>query len=384
MKPIQIGNKTIGKRTFIIAEFGVNHLNSLERAKEGIIKAAQAGADAIKFQTYTADELVVKGTPKFWNWEGDAGKDQHEAYQILGNFPKEWYPELLKCCEENNIEFLSTPFSFEAADFLNSLGMKAFKIASSDLSTLPFLEHIAKFGKPILLSTGAATMEEIRQAVKTIKKWNKQIIILHCTLCYPTADEDANFRIIQTLRKFPYPTGISDHTIGAFSSAIAVAMGAVVVEKHFTTDKTLPDSADHWLSVNPEELADLVQKVRKVETLMGSAQKRIFPCEKLTRKYDKRSIVSKVAILKGSVISEEMLTYKRPGTGIPPSSKIVGMIAKKDIPADTTLKWTHLRKSKTLKMSEPSLKNTEQDFSFVTVRSSDTTETAASSPTMTT
>lgn len=329
----------------VIAEFGVNHNGSLERAKEGIIAAAKAGADAIKFQTYTADELVVKGTPKFWKSEGgDVGKDQYEAYKALGGFPYEHYPELMKCCEENGIEFMSTPFSFEAADKLNAMGMKAFKVASSDMSCLPFLRYLAKFDKPIYLSTGASTLDEIYEAVSAIRSvGNHKIIILHCTLCYPTKPEDANLAVIQTLKQvFPGVTvGISDHTMGPGSAVIAAAMGADVIEKHFTVDKTLPDSADHWLSVDPEELKALVEGCRFVETLAGSSEKRILPCEEETRKYDKRSIVSQNEILKGDKIRSEDLTYKRPGTGIWPKfvDQVIGKTALVDIPADTILTW---------------------------------------------
>src|SRR3990167_1107341 len=345
MKKIKIGNKIIGEKPYIIAEFGVNHNGSLERAKEGIIKAAEAGADAIKFQTYTADELVVKGTPKFWDWEGDKDQEtQYDAYKKIGGFPYEWYPELVKTCEENNIEFLSTPFSIKGADFLNSIGMKAFKVASSDMSTLPYLEHIASFGKPILLSTGASTLEEIEDAIDAIEgAGNEQIIILHCTLCYPTKPEDDNLAVIQTLKdKFPqYPVGISDHTLGVFPSVVAVATGACVVEKHYTTDKTLPDSADHWLSINPNEFKELVCMANDVSILMGKPKKRILECEKDTRRFDKRSIVSACDIPKGTEITEGMITYKRPGTGIEPrfSKVVVGKKTLVDIKEDTTLTW---------------------------------------------
>lgn len=342
---MKIGNKEIGNgRTYFIAEFGVNHNGSLERAFEGIRAAALAGADAIKFQTYTADELVVKGTPKFWAYEGDKDKDQHQAYAAIGGFPLEWYPKLIECCKENNIEFLSTPFSFEAADYLNSLGMAAFKVASSDLSTLPYLEHIAKFGKPILLSTGAATLEEVIEAVETIERaGNDQIVVMQCTLSYPTKNEDANLDIIRRYAvEFPqYEVGLSDHTLVTLTPVIAAAMGAAVIEKHFTVDKTLGESADHWLSIDPPELKAIVEHLRAVEVMRGSFSKTILPCEAETRKYDKRSIVSKTNISKDSVIIMDNLTFKRPGTGIWPKdlSKVLGSIAKDDIEADTTLTW---------------------------------------------
>jgi len=347
---MRIGNKQIGEKTYVIAEFGVNHNGSLERAKEGIIKAAEAGADAIKFQTYTADELVVKGTPKFWDWEGDKQHEtQYDAYAAIGGFPYEFYPELIKCCEENNIEFLSTPFSMKAADILNDMGMKAFKVASSDMMTLPYLSHIAKYGKPIILSTGASTLEEVKEAVRTIEEaGNDQIIILHCNLCYPTKNEDANLNIMRTLKDtFPFKTiGISDHTLGSQSSVIAVAMGAQVVEKHYTTDKTLPESADHWLSVDPTELKEIVDGARLVETLRGSKEKKVFSSESETRVYDKRSIVTARDIKEGEVMTEDMLTYKRPGTGIEPKKmhKMLGRIAKTDIKDDTILTWNNFQK----------------------------------------
>lgn len=349
---MKIGNKTIGEgRTYVIAEFGVNHNGSLERAKEGVRKAAEAGADAIKFQTYTADELVVKGTPKFWDAESkvDEGLNQHEAYKALEGFKREWYPELMEYCEKCGIEFLSTPFSFEAADFLDAIGMKAFKVASSDMSHLPYLKYIAQYKKPIILSTGAADMSEVREAVKTIEEaGNDQIIVLHCTLKYPTPPEDANFNIIHTLKKefgF-YPIGLSDHTMGSYSSQVAIAMGAQVLEKHYTVDKTLDMSADHWLSVDPTELKEIVDGARKIEVLRGRKDKCVYNCESETRKYDKRSIVSAVPIRAGEIITREMLTFKRPGTGILPKylDRLIGKTAKNAIAEDTTLQWEYFRK----------------------------------------
>lgn len=344
---MKIGNKEVGgNRTYVIAEFGVNHNGSLERAKEGVRKAAEAGADAIKFQTYTADELVVKGTPKFWDAESkvDEGLDQHQAYQALEGFKREWYPELIEYCDKHNIEFLSTPFSFETADFLDSIGMKAFKVASSNMSNLPFLQYLAQFKKPIILSTGASDISEVKEAVRTIEEaGNEDIIILQCTLKYPTPPEDANFNIIHTLKKefgF-YPIGLSDHTMGSYSSQVAIAMGATVLEKHYTVDKTLDKSADHWLSVDPTELKEIVDGARKIEVLRGRKDKCVYLSEIETRKLDKQSIVSKVEIRAGQKITEDMITYKRPGTGIWPKhlGRLLTKSAKGKIPADTTLQW---------------------------------------------
>lgn len=338
---IKIGNKIIGDKPYIIAEAGMNHNGSLELAKEHIIKAAKAGANAIKFQTYTADDLVVKGTPKFWDYKEDEGKDQYQAYADLKQLSYDDYPELMKCCEENGIDFLSTPFSIEAADYLNSIGMKAFKIASSDMSTYPFLRHIASFGKPILLSTGASTDDEVWEAVEEIQNaGNEQIVVLHCTLCYPTKPVDANLDVIKKwLDFYPY-VGISDHTLGVFPSVMAIAKGACVVEKHFTVDKTLTGNADHWLSVNPEELEQMVCMANDIYTLSGSGFKKILDCEQETRMYDKRSWVSDTDIPEGQVITDDMLTWKRPGTGIWPNVDILGKTTTQDIKKDTTIQWS--------------------------------------------
>jgi N,N'-diacetyllegionaminate synthase len=349
-KTMQIGNKEIGTRTYVIAEAGVNHNGSLYQAKKLIEAAAKAGCDAIKFQTYTADELVCKGTPKFWNWDGDKDKTtQYDAYKAIGGFPYEHYPTLINYCQENNIEFLSTPFSFEAADFLNSIGMEAFKVASSDMSCLPFLEHIAQYNKPILLSTGASTLEEIKEAVTTIRKYHNQIVVMHCILHYPTDEKDANLNVITTLRKeFPdLPIGISDHTLGKFPPMVAVAMGACMVEKHFTTDKTLPDSADHWLSVEPFMMQQIVEHIRRVELLKGTGDRYVYESEQETRKYDKRSVVSKTTIPAGTKLTADLLTFKRPGTGIEPRDykTILGMVATQDIPEDIPLQWEMLSKT---------------------------------------
>lgn len=349
---IKIGNKIVGNgKTYIIAEFGVNHNGSLERAKEAIKLAAEAGADAIKFQTYTADELVCKNTPRFWEFEEDDGKNQHDAYTDLGGEPKFWYPILISECQKYGIEFLTTCFSTETADYFNDLGMQAFKVASSDMSTLPYLRHIAKYNKPILLSTGAATLKEIEEAVQTILDvGNTQIVVMHCMLAYPTMYpdkkphyEDANFNMLKALKqKFPnLVIGLSDHTMTTFSSIIACAMGAELIEKHYTVDKTLGKSADHWFAVDPPELKEIVDGCRNVEKLRGSQERVVFDCEHETRLYDKRSIVSKMDIPKGTMIQELMLTYKRPGTGIWPSEvdKVIGKVAKEDIKSDTPITW---------------------------------------------
>lgn len=347
MFELKIGQHKIGGNNpcFVIAEAGVNHNGSLERAYELIDKAAQAGANAVKFQTYKAETLVTKKAPKFWEWEGDKDrKTQFEAYRALDGFSWSHYPKLIKRCQERGVEFLSTPFDFQAADYLDKIGMPAFKIASSDLTYHQFLRHIARKRKPILLSTGAATLGEVDDAISIIRgEGNSQIVVMHCTLKYPTPYNNANLRVIQTFKKI-YPDlviGLSDHTMGILAPPIATALGAKVVEKHYTVDNALPESADHWLSVNPELLYSMVNDIRLTEELLGFSAKRVFSVEKETYLYDKRSLVSTRLIKKGEKISAHDLTCKRPGTGIRPCFEqvVIGRTAKVDIPEDTTLTW---------------------------------------------
>ncbi|KKW09103.1 MAG: NeuB family member [Candidatus Kaiserbacteria bacterium GW2011_GWA2_49_19] len=345
---IQVGKKTIGKNhpAYIIAEAGVNHNNSLELAKKLIVTAAEAGADAIKFQTYQAEKLVTKTAPRFWEWGGEEKPDgtQFDSYKTMDKFPREYYPELFHTCEEHGIEFLSTPFDDESADFLITLGMKAIKVASSDLTDLPYLTHIAKSKLPIFLSTGASTIGEIEEAVHAItSQGNDQIVIMQCTLSYPTDYPFTNLRAIQTLAHiFPdYVIGLSEHTLGTSIPPAAVALGAKLIEKHYTVDKTLPISPDHHLSVDPNEMKAIVTAIRQVEQALGDGNKRVLEVEKITYQYDKRSLVSTQDIPAGMTIAADMITRKRPGTGIRPKflEVVVGRKAQKDIPADTTLTW---------------------------------------------
>lgn len=348
MAKIFIGKRTIGddEPAYIIAEAGVNHNGSLVRAKELIRKAAEAGADAVKFQTYKADKLVTKTAPRFWNWKGEEKKTgtQHDSYSLLDTFPLKHYPELIKTCKKYGIEFLSTPFDEESADALVKFGMKAIKVSSSDVTNLPFLSHLAKYKLPILLSVGASTIGEIEEAVHTIEKTgNKKIVIMQCTLVYPTPYEHANLRVMPALAMiFPeYPIGLSDHTLGTHIPPAAVALGARIIEKHYTVDKKLMKSADHWLSVDPSELREMVSAIRNVEAALGTSRKYVLPVERHTYLYDKRSLVSEWSIKKGTKITKNMLTHKRPGTGIRPKYKdiVIGRLASIDIPADTTITW---------------------------------------------
>jgi N-acetylneuraminate synthase/N,N'-diacetyllegionaminate synthase len=349
MRRIRIGKKFIGKNDpcFVIAEAGANHDSMVERGKELIKKAAESGADAIKFQTYIADRLVTRTAPKYW--KDDKPKEtQYEVFQKLDKLTEGDWKELVSYCKKLDMIFLSTPFDEKSSDFLEKLGVPAFKIASADITHLPLLKHIAEKGLPMLISTGMANMNEIKDAIKTIKTTgNEDIILLHCVISYPTVVEDANLRIISTLQKtFPdIPVGFSDHTLGIIIPTAAVSIGARVIEKHFTIDKKLLDSPDHRLSVDPDELKEMTKNIRIVEKALGSPVKRLIESEKEGLKFARRSVVSNAPILKGVKISRSMLSIKRPGYGIQPKyiDKVIGKIAKRDIDADEVLKWDDLK-----------------------------------------
>jgi len=332
-------------RCNIIAEAGVNHLGDMNIAEKLISSAAKAGSDIIKFQTYKAKDLTTKAAPRFWNWSGEEEKNgsQYDSYSILDKFEKDEYIELKKLCKKYDIEFMSTPFSLEAAEMLIDIGMEAFKIASCDITNLPFLSSIAKFNKPIMLSTGASNIKEIRTAVNEIHKTNPniQICIMHCILCYPTEFKDANLLMINDLKNnFPeFLIGLSDHTIGIQSSLASIPLGVRVIEKHYTIDKTLPKSADHWLSIDTEELSYLKKYSNDVMLSLGQGTKEKIDCEDATYKFARRSIVSTKSINKGDKFTLSNLSCKRPGTGLKPAllEKIIGKRAKLNIKNDVLI-----------------------------------------------
>ena len=338
----KIGNVEIGDtKTVVIAEAGVNHLGRMDYAEELIKSAARAGADIIKFQTYKASKLTTQNAPRFWSWEGEQKEDgsQFDSYSILDSFEREQYEQLIQICNANRIEFLSTPFDNSAVDMLVDIGMQGFKIASCDLTNLPFLKYVGSKSLPVLLSTGAATINEIRRAVDVIEnEGNSNICIMHCTLCYPTEDKDANLTAINDIISiFPkYVIGLSDHTLGTIVPAASVLYGVKVIEKHYTFDKTLPDSADHWLSLDESELATLVSQVRSLEKAKGIGKKIRLDCELPAYKYARRSIAAVTKIPKGKIIESSMLEMKRPGTGLSSDylDRIIGRKAKKDIQFD--------------------------------------------------
>jgi N,N'-diacetyllegionaminate synthase len=314
----------------IIAEAGSNHDQDLKNAHELIEIAAEAGADAVKFQLFTAETLY-------------SNKINYEIYEATkrAELPLKWIPELIDICKSNNIMFLSTPFDFNSIDVLNDVDVPMFKWASGEIDNLGLLEYAAKSLKPILISTGMCNLAEIEAAIETVVKQNNhQIALLHCISLYPTLFEDSNLRMMDTLSKtFGYPVGFSDHTQGVTVSIAAVARGAKILEKHFTLDKNLK-SPDHPFSLRPKEFKDMVSQVRAVSESLGSNQKHILEKEKTVAAIARRSIVARHSISKGTKLTSDMISYKRPGTGIPPrlSPFVLGRILSKDIEKDEIIK----------------------------------------------
>ena len=337
-------------KTVIIAEAGVNHNGKLKFGKRLIDEAKKAGADIIKFQTYKAKKLTTKNAPRFWNWKGELKKNgtQYDSYSNLDSFTKNEYRQLINYCKKKKIEFLSTPFDEESANMLVEIGMKGFKVASSDITNHPFLEFLAKKKLPILLSTGASSINEIKEAVRIINKsGNKKIMVMQCTLCYPTKPQDANLLAINDIkRNFPkYLVGLSDHTLGIEIASASVLYGVSAIEKHFTFNKKLLKSADHWLSIDPVELKKLVENVRTINLSVGNGKKIALKCENQARKFARRSIVANKKISKGEVLTKNKIYFKRPGTGISPSllKKVLGKRAKKEITYDKLITFKDLK-----------------------------------------
>lgn len=348
MKNVVIGDKTVGEGhpCFILMDAGVNHNNDVKRAVKLIQTAAQSGADMVKFQTYTAEKMATKTAPRYWNpkLDTDGGGTQYDTFKRIDKLPKEAYREMIAACREYHIIFCSTPFDPEGARFLNELGVGVFKIASADLTYPQLLQTVAKTGKPVILSTGLASLGEIREAVQTVRDCgNDQIILQHCILSYPCSFENANLRKMSKIQEtFPeIPVGYSDHTYGITAPLAAVALGARSIEKHYTIDKSLPDSPDHSFSLDPAELKEMVGRIRDLEKTLGTFVDGPYPAEEKAFKFARKSLVSTRNIAKGTRVTSEMLTCKRPGTGIYPKEleAVAGRRAKRDIPEDTTLTW---------------------------------------------
>lgn len=331
---------------YIIAEAGVNHEGSMDLAKRLIDEAAEGGAQAIKFQTYKAETIASKDSPYYWDINKEPTRSQFELFKKYDKFWKGEYEELKKYCDQADIEFMSTPFDVESAKFLNDL-MPAFKISSSDLTNLPFIDFQCGFNKPIILSTGASYLWEIQQAVETIAKHGNKLCLMHCVLNYPTPDEHANLGMIKGLIKhFPEVVpGYSDHTLpGEMDNLIhSILLGATVIEKHFSHDKTLPGN-DHYHAMDKEDLKKFWKKWEAVKKTLGGYQLTALESEEPARQNARRSLVAARAISKGSQISEEDLTWKRPAHGISPRhfKEVIGKTALNDIEEDAVIKWNML------------------------------------------
>jgi sialic acid synthase SpsE len=340
----------------LIAEIGVNYydiakkmdVSNMDAAKLMVKEAKDVGIHAVKFQSYKAGTLAAKESPSYWDTTEEATTSQYDLFKKFDTFSFEEYKELSQYCEKIGIEFLSTAFDIDSADYLYDL-MNLYKISSSDLNNLPFVEYQSKKGKPILLSVGASNEEEIDTTVQVIRKYNDQpIVLLHCVLEYPTPYTHANLNKIVSLKK-KYPDliiGYSDHTKpDADVDVIKTAynLGAVLVEKHFTLDKTLPGN-DHYHAMTPEDAKKIIKGIEFIDEIRGTYEIKCLDTELAARHNARRSLVAVCDIKKGELITKEMLAFKRPGTGISPveMDSIVGRVALMDIPEDTILQYEML------------------------------------------
>jgi len=343
MQSIQVGNKLIGpgQPVFVIAEAGVNHNGDLKMARALIDVAVEAGADAVKFQTFRADRLVTTDAPKA-EYQLQSTNDAESQFEMLRGLELsgDAHRELQSYCHERGIIFLSTPFDEEAADLLDDLGVPAFKISSGDLTNSPLLEHVARKGKPVILSTGMSELSELIEAVSVLNAAGcENPVLLHCVSNYPAVPSEINLRAMQTMRSaFDVPVGFSDHTKEIDIALAAVALGACVLEKHFTLDRTLP-GPDHRASLEPADLRALVRSIRRVESALGSGRKVPAPSEIETAKVARRSLVAARDIPAGATLEREMVTMRRPGTGMSPAllETLLGHRAVREIAAGTLL-----------------------------------------------
>lgn len=329
------------KQCYVIAEAGLNHNGSLELAKKLIDVAFVAGVDAVKFQKRTVEKLAVKATldanddrfPEF-------GKTYREIREHL-EFTLDQYRELKFCAESKGLDFIVTAFDTDAVDFLEELGIGRYKLASHSLTNLDLLDYVARLGKPVILSTGMAELEEIDRAVEIFQRHNAPLSLMHCVSAYPTPLVECNLTMMSTLKeRYGLPVGYSGHELGYLPTVIAVAMGAQLVERHFTLDRMMI-GFDHKISLEPDELIAMVRDMRNVHRIQGTGQKEISDTEWITRRKYHVSMTSAMAIPSGTFLNEEMVAWRNPGTGIPTkmAHMLLGKRAKHDIPADEMLSF---------------------------------------------
>jgi N,N'-diacetyllegionaminate synthase len=327
-------------QTLIIAEAGVNHNGDIKLAKKLIDVAVNAGADFIKFQTFNADRLATHAAKKaeYQAQTTDRNETQHEMLRRLELTPA-MHHELIAHCKMRKIGFFSTGFDIESVDFLTSLGQNLFKIPSGEITNLPYLRHIGRLGKPIILSTGMSNMPEIESAIKALEQAGtprSKITVLHCTTEYPTPMCDVNLRAMQSIQtELSVAIGYSDHTLGIEVAVAAVAMGATVIEKHFTLDRTLP-GPDHKASLEPAELKTMVSSIRNIELALGDGVKQLAPSEAKNILVARKSIVASKDIQIGEKFSAENLATKRSGVGISPMrwDEVIGLTANRNYASD--------------------------------------------------
>ncbi|MGL4589751.1 MAG: N-acetylneuraminate synthase [Mycoplasmatales bacterium] len=326
-------------KTYIIAEIGCNHNGDMELARKMVDKAVECGVDAVKFQTFKADKLISKYAPKADYQKittGEADSQLEMTKKLEMSF--EEYLKIRDYTAAKGVDVFSTPFDDESLDFLISTDMAVYKIPSGEITNLPYLEKIGKLGKKVIISTGMAVMDEIKEAVRILEEnGTSDITILHCTTEYPTKYPDLNLNVIKTLQtEFPNnDIGYSDHSVGYEVPIVAVSMGATIIEKHFTLDNDMP-GPDHKASANPDILKRLVSGIRNIEEAMGSFDKLPVEAEIKNKVVARKSIIAKIQIKKGDVFTEENITTKRPGNGISPMKwyDVLGKVAEKDFEED--------------------------------------------------
>lgn len=347
--PVEIAGRKVGPGypCLIVAEAGVNHNGDLGLARRLVDAAVEAGVDAVKFQSFRAERLAASSALKadYQLATTGGGESQLDMLRRL-ELSESAQQELQDYCKRRGVLFMSTPFDEWSADFLSKLEVAVYKIPSGEITNLAFLSHVARKGKPMIVSTGMSSMGEVESAVQAIHEaGNRQLALLHCVSRYPAQPSEANLRAMATMQAaFGVPAGYSDHTMGVTVALAAVALGACVIEKHFTLDRTLP-GPDHRASVEPGELTRLVKEIRVVEASLGHGRKEPVPSEAKTAAAARRSIVAARDIPAGTSLTEEYLAVKRPGIGLPPSllHSLLGRVAVRDIPADTVISLEMLR-----------------------------------------
>ena len=346
---VRVGARPVGlgHPVFIIAEAGANHNGDLSSARQLVDVASEARADAVKFQTFKAECLTIRKAPKaaYQLQHTDPAETQFDMLRRLELSPQS-HVDLQDRCRQKGILFMSTPFDEQSADFLDERGVAVFKIPSGEITNLPFLHHVSKKKKPLIVSTGMSTLDDIQKAVDAIyAEGNEQLILLHCVSSYPADPSEINLRAMETLQKtFHVPVGFSDHTLGLDVSLAAVALGACVIEKHFTLDRNAP-GPDHRMSLTPSELKSLVQGIRTVEAALGKADKQPTPNELKVAAVARKSLVTSRPIPAGTKMSKDMIAIRRPGTGLPPDmlEKIIGRSTLHDLAAETVITWDMLK-----------------------------------------